>query len=547
MKLHTVICYPRNYEEGQKLTVVMDRSPYGSTGLELINDIMLPFGFITVGQDMRGTGGSEGEFSIWHSDANDSQDTGNWLVEQSWSNGQVYTFGASADGLAAYTTVTNQPAWLKAQYFVWSSSQGYEVIYPNGAYLTSLADMWIRSTVPEHADEDLAIIAENEAHTDWWLPLDLTGQYWRVNFPAAFWAGWYDIFLVGNLAAYEGYNFESDASSRYTTRLVVDPLGHCQDAAKYFSEDVIAGRTILPAAQWLELFGVRPVTRTNIRNVTFYVMSSNDDAGRAAGQFWTTLDAFPRPTMTKYFLHPDRSLSTSPPSESEAGSKSTSYTYDPSNPVPSMGGNNLQLPCGPLDQSTIDQRADVLVFNTPPQTSELVMTGPLFATLFVSSDAVDTDFNVRLSDVYPTGEARLIQDNAVRMRWRERGLEPVWMKAGEVYEVTLTLWNTSYIVAPGHSLRVAITSSNSPRFDVNRNNGILLKDRQASDVNITAVNTVHHSSTYASYVSLPIVKKAQLPQVHNLKEQVQKAYPQVDWDKIEKEYPERIRKMAFPF
>jgi hypothetical protein len=256
------------------------------------------------------------------------------------------------------------------------------------------------------------------------------------------------------------------------------------------------------------------------------------------------MDAFPKPTMTKYYLHADKSVSTIAPTEESA---SASYDHNPNDPVPSMGGNNLQLPCGPLDQSTIDKRSDVITFNTAPFSSELPLTGPLFATLFVSSNAVDTDFMVRISDVYPTGEVRLIQDNAVRMRWRNGGLEPLWMAKGEVYEATLTLWNTSYVVAPGHALRVSIASSNSPRFDVNRNNGILLSDRKSTDVNITATNTVFFSKAYPSYISLPVVKKADLPEIHDLKGQMEKAYPTLDWDRIMKEYPDRFRKMAFPF
>lgn len=526
-----MIVYPRDFKEGDKATIIMDRSPYGADGLELINDIFVPFGFITVGQDMRGTGQSEGEFTIWHSDADDSEDLGNWLVQQPWSNGEVFTFGASADGLAAFRTPDNQPAWLKAQYFIWSSSVGYDIIYPNGAYLSALADMWIRSTVPDQADECLAVIEENEMKTDWWTALELTGEYWKVKYPSAFWAGWYDIFLLGNLAAYQGYNSESDASVRSTSRILIDPLGHCQNGAEYFTEDLIMGRTLLPVAQALELYGARPVVRTNIKNVTFYVMSSADDAGRSAGQYWTTLEKFPTPVMTKWYLHGDKSVSTSAPADAEAVD-STSFTYDPNSPVPSMGGNNLDIPCGPLDQSTIDQRSDVIVFNTSPFTAEYPMTGPLFATLFVGSDAIDTDFMVRISDVYPTGEARLLQDNAVRMRWRQGGLTPVYMNKGEVYEVTLTLWNTSYIMAPGHALRVAITSSNNPRFDINRNNGILLANRTSTDVNITAVNTIFHSAKYPSHVTLPVVKKAQLPQIHDIKGQIEKAYPQLDTAKI---------------
>lgn len=149
------------------------------------------------------------------------------------------------------------------------------------------------------------------------------------------------------------------------------------------------------------------------------------------------MEKFPTPRMVKYYAHPDGSATTAAPKVNE-GAQSTSYKYDPANPVPTVGGNNLDLPCGPLDQSTVDQRADVLVFTTPAFTDELSLTGrrkilwysaffftnllrtertnqysatyeypapntpqlahslgPLFADLYVSSDAVDTDFMVR--------------------------------------------------------------------------------------------------------------------------------------------------------
>ena len=132
-----------SYVEGDKLTVVMDRSPYGQFGIELLDDLFVPAGFIAVGQDMRGTGLSEGRFSNWKADANDSEDLGDWIIQQPWSNGKIYTFGASADGLGAFTTNYNAPSWLESQYYIWTSSIGYEVIYPNGALLYNLLNRWI--------------------------------------------------------------------------------------------------------------------------------------------------------------------------------------------------------------------------------------------------------------------------------------------------------------------------------------------------------------------------------------------------------------------
>ena len=170
------------------------------------------------------------------------------------------------------------------------------------------------------------------------------------------------------------------------------------------------------------------------------------------------------------------------------------------------------------------------------------MTGPLFANLYVSSDAVDTDFMVHLSDVYPTGESRLIQDSAVRMRWREGGLEPVMMESGAVYYVSASIWNTSYVIAPGHSLRLVVTSSNSPRFSVNPNNGNLLSAETGPL--ITASNVIYHSTEFPSHFSLPIVSLRQLPKVHNIKDEFNRAFPNLDADEVLKAHPDILRGIA---
>jgi hypothetical protein len=287
------------------------------------------------------------------------------------------------------------------------------------------------------------------------------------------------------------------------------------------------------------------VKRPNIKNITFYVMSSNDDAGRAAGQFWTTVESWPRPNPTRFYLHGDGSVSTTRPVVTDGLKESTSYVHDPANPIKTKGGNNLfsDAPCGPLDQQEIDSRSDVITFQTPVLTEELVMTGAINGYLYVSSDAIDTDVMVRVSDVYPNGEAHLIQDSAVRMRWRQGGTTPVFMEKGVVYPAYISLWNTSYVVAPGHALRFAISSSNYPRFSVNANNGLLLNDPNYPGENVVATNTIYHSQKFPTYFELPIVKKVQLPQVHDLKAEFTAAYPQVDYDRVMQKAPEIFERM----
>jgi predicted acyl esterase len=364
---------------------------------------------------MSGTEKSGGNFTIWKSDADDGQDLGDWIVEQEWSNGVVYSFGGSADGIAAHRLPYNKPSWLHGQAFLVSSALLYETLFPNGAYLQSLVESWMKGTVRDWEFERvLGTVKENEMRTEWWDDREMTGKYETlVKFPATFWAGWYDIFLGPNLLTFNGYNYQSDLSVRGTAKIVVDPLGHCQDAASFFPQNLVQGRSLVGMANMYELFGVprRDHTRPRLKNVTFYVMSSNDAAGLAIGNYWTSLDQFPEVRPVRFFLRADGSLSTVHLGAKDQEAVNSSFVYDPANPVPTKGGANLDLPCGPLDQkddagTPLDERADVLVFETDQvaEKEALWLTGALSATLHVASSAIDTDFTVKLSDVYPSGE-----------------------------------------------------------------------------------------------------------------------------------------------
>jgi len=284
---------------------------------------------------------------------------------------------------------------------------------------------------------------------------------------------------------------------------VVDPLGHCQKGSKYFPKNTILGRVALPLFLAFDMVDGSSKVSENVSAITWYVMGSND--ANALGQYWVSQDYWPEYKTLSYYLQGDGTLDTVP---STNGATSRTYLYDPANPAPTMGGNNLQLPCGPLDQTPVEARGDVMSYTSEPLTVPLALTGPLVVTLFVSSNCTDTDFTAKLTDVYPTGESRIIQDGIVRMRWREYE-GPIPMIPGTVYEVTISLWNTSYIYSPGHSLRFSVSSSNYPRYSVNPNNGNRLI------VNTTAFiaqNTVYHSSMYPSRIDLPTVLLEQLPE-----------------------------------
>ncbi|RPJ75818.1 MAG: CocE/NonD family hydrolase, partial [Acidobacteria bacterium] len=185
------------------------------------------------------------------------------------------------------------------------------------------------------------------------------------------------------------------------------------------------------------------------------------------------------------------------------------FTYDPMNPVTSYGGNvcctGTAITAGAFDQRKMEARADVLVYTSEPFKDGAELSGPIEPTLYVSSDAVDTDFTVKVLDVYPDGRAYNLDESIQRMRYREgyEKLAPA-MQPGQVYKVTLQPLTTSNYFAPGHRLRIEVSSSNFPRFDRNLNTGGNNFDEARG---VVAHNAVHHSKQYPSQVTVTMVRK----------------------------------------
>ncbi|PSR12020.1 MAG: acylase, partial [Bacteroidetes bacterium] len=204
-------------------------------------------------------------------------------------------------------------------------------------------------------------------------------------------------------------------------------------------------------------------------------------------------------------LYGDGMLTTTKPG---AADNPDGFTYDPLNPVTSYGGNvcciGNAIQGGARDQREMEARNDILVYSTPPLTEGVEMTGSIECTLYVSSDAKDTDFTLKLIDVYPDGRAYNLDETIQRVRYREGYDKEVFMEQGKVYKVELTPLSTSNYFAPGHQIRVEISSSNFPRFDRNLNTG---GPNFSESKPVVAHNKVHHSATYPSQVRLPLMKQ----------------------------------------
>jgi len=199
-----------------------------------------------------------------------------------------------------------------------------------------------------------------------------------------------------------------------------------------------------------------------------------------------------------FYFREDRTLS---PARPKTGRPLT-YAYDPKDPVPTLGGPQLTIPAGPMDQRKIERRPDVLVFTGEPLVEPLEVTGRVRVRLWVSSDAPDTDFVAKLCDVYPDGRSINICEGILRARFRDSFRKEERMTPGRLYPITLDLWSTSVLFNRGHRLRVHVTSSSAPGYDPNPNTG---EPFRAGDRTRVARNTLYLDERRPSHILLPVM------------------------------------------
>ncbi len=216
-----------------------------------------------------------------------------------------------------------------------------------------------------------------------------------------------------------------------------------------------------------------------------------------------------RAVNTNYYLHSggranglvgDGMLSATAPDREPQDT----YNYDPSNPVPTLGGNVAMHPprVGPYDQTSIELRSDVLVYSTPPLDADVEVTGPIVLKLFASTDRKDTDFTGKLVDVNPAGYAKILLEGVIRGRYNKTFHEPHLLKPNEVNEFYVDLWSTSNLFKKGHRIRIEVSSSNFPKYDRNPNTGNTFG---ADTEGLVARQTIFHDRSHPSHVILPVI------------------------------------------
>lgn len=347
------------------------------------------------------------------------------------------------------------------------------------------------------------------------------GGLYHDNMPfgvPSFWfCSWYDVSIGPNIELFNHVRHNAeDPAVRENQYLVIAPTLHCRYTRA--TENTIVGQRNVGDARlnydeiiygWFDHFlkGEDNGYPAKLPRVQYYTMGTNK---------WQASETFPPENvqMTTYYLrsngnantmYGDGSLSTSLPPKNAPSDK---FTYDPMNPVPSLGGNvcctGNAIEGGAFDQRENEARQDVLVYSTPPLDEGVEVTGFIETTLYVSSDVKDTDFTIKLIDVYPDGTAYNLDETIQRVRYREGYDKEVFMEEGKVYKVELPLMTTSNYFEKGHQIRIEISSSNFPRFTRNLNTGGANYNESEA---VIAHNVIHHSAQYPSSVRLPIVKQ----------------------------------------
>lgn len=337
--------------------------------------------------------------------------------------------------------------------------------------------------------------------------------------PAFWFNSWFDVSQGPNLALFNHVlQNASDRSVRQAQYMLVAPTLHCGFYRIPGYEDLVVGELNVGNATfplYEQVFGffdqylkgsANDFVETTPR-VQYYTMGRNE---------WESATQWPPAAaeMTTWYIASggdansvfgDGRLVPEPP----GGGGADTFTYDPMNPVPSLGGgvccNQDASLGGSFDQRAIEARADVLVYTSEPLEAPLEVTGSVRSTLYVSSDAKDTDFTVKLVDVHPDGTAYNVDDTIFRARYREGYDREVFMKPGEVYELNPTPMSTSYEFGAGHRIRVEISSSKFPQYMRNLNTG---GNNYEETEGVVATNTLHHSEQHPTQIRLPVMPAA---------------------------------------
>ncbi len=513
---------------GPHPTVVL-RTPYSKEEGALIGEFFARYGYAVVVQDTRGRHRSEGGFYPFRAEMQDGYDTTAWLRRQPWCNGKIGGFGSSYLGLTQWALAVNNPNITSvAPTFI--GGRLHDVIYSGGAFSELTYLHWSLSSAGRYGDlhavnhirkgfEHLPLVdADDAAHADIgffndWVQHPEPDEYWDslsplarvedLSAPAFLTAGWYDFMHKGQLADFERIRANAPPAVRAATKILIGPWSHSFFNYNLKNYGVAQGRFeaipfeyVKASKDWLD-YTLKGIDNGWSRRapVRAYLLGANE---------WRDLQDWPPRDAAPHWLYL-RSGGALTEREPNSAEQEDTFVFDPANPVPTAGGAHGDAwTAGPIDQREVEKRTDVLVYSTPPLPRSLTVIGRVQVKLFAASSAPDTDFTAKLVDVFPDGKALIVCEGILRARYREGFNRPKLLTPGQVYPLDIDIGPTAVAFQPGHRVRLEISSSNAPRYDVNPNTGAPIateRQRQA------ATQRILHSADHSSALILPIVSR----------------------------------------
>lgn len=529
--------------------VLVIRTPYGKTLAQQVT-YQHPIwyaqhGYIVVAQDTRGRYESGGDFRPYRDEAADGADTVAWAARLHGGTGQVGTYGFSYAGAVQLLAAAEQPTGLACAAPAFTSSDFYDDwTYVGGALNHAFIVSWVLQmlAVPDQlrADGhdraaallavqqdiprlyrsrpliDLPILRELDAAPylfDWvahdtrdefWQEISIRDRHARIMVPCLHIGGWYDTFIEGTLDNFVALSALSGASQQ----LLVGPWAHAP-----WSE-VVGGQDFGPQAgavvdqaqlAWFDRW-LKGAPDPGEPPVRVFVLGANQ---------WRDARSWP-PEGTRiqqWYLHADRGaqsrsgdgrLDCQPPDAEPADV----YVAMPGRPVPSAGGRASSdptvVPMGPADQASVEVRNDVLVYTSAPLAEDLEVIGRVWLVLYAATDGPDCDWTAKLVDVDPSGATVNLCDGVLRARFRDGLADASPLRPNEVYQYRLRVGSTAAVLRRGHRLRLQVSSSSFPLYDVNPNTGMPAAKAGAFQTRM-ATQAVFHDAARPSHLLLPVL------------------------------------------
>ncbi len=509
--------------------VVMERTPYLRFDTAAAK-FWASRGYIYVKQDVRGRGGSEGVLDMNAMQEKDGYDAVEWAAHLRHANGKVGMIGRSNPGLYAWYAAIAAPPHLAAIAPAVATADPLRIVPYIDMVFSPTIVPWLCLTQVKDKQSDMSnldvetafnslpVIAsakksgcgdpkywndwfDHQKLDDYWRGLSIESRLNRVKVPILGIGGWYDD-ARGTIRNYMGID---SLKKKPFQRLYMD-------AGAHKGIDYVNG-SFGPAARvdsrmlqlrWFDHY-LKGIDNGVDREPPVDIFIQGDNKWRKEKEF-----PLARTKWTDFYIHSaghanggagDGTLDTLPP----RAEPTDTFTYDPSKPTPYLvDARELELSLNEDYSKVHATRKDLLAFTSAPFTKEMEITGPMSATIYAASDALDTDWNVMLLDVYPDGRVMRIQDGVARARFREGFDKPKPLVPGTVYQYNIDMWYTGIVIPAGHKLRVTIASAAFPKYDRNLNTG---GDNERDTKFVSAHQQVLHDADHPSRIRLPVIPR----------------------------------------